>query len=134
MSKPSSRAKNEARQTALLIVYDVLEKGAYANLSLDKHMERAKLPVDDRHLVTEIVNGTIRMLKHLDWVLNAFLPKPVEAQNPWLRNILRISAYQMLFMERIPDYAVVDSAVDLANARLGSKLGGVVNGVLRNLV
>jgi len=110
-----------------------LEKGAYANLSLDKHMERSKLPVEDRHLVTEIVNGTIRMLKHLDWVLNAFLPKPVADQNPWLRNILRMSAYQMMFMDRIPDYAVVDSAVDLANARLGRKLGGVVNGVLRNL-
>lgn len=133
MSKSSSRAKNEARHIALLIVYDVVERGAYANLSLDKRMARSKLTVEDRHLVTEIVNGTIRMLKHLDWVLNAFLPKPVAEQNPWLRSILRISVYQMLFMERVPDYAVVDSAVDLANARLGSKLGGVVNGVLRSL-
>ncbi|NMC28261.1 MAG: 16S rRNA (cytosine(967)-C(5))-methyltransferase RsmB [Syntrophomonadaceae bacterium] len=133
MSKSSARVKNEARHIALLIVYDVVERGAYANLSLDKHMARSKLTVEDRHLVTEIVNGTIRMLKHLDWVLNAFLPKLVAEQNPWLRSILRISVYQMLFMERVPDYAVVDSAVDLANARLGSKLGGVVNGVLRSL-
>jgi len=127
--------KNEKdpRKLSLLIVYQVLEKGAYTNITLDRYLRTASLLPDDRHLVTEIVNGTVRMLKHLDWVLNLFLRKPIETQNPWLRNVLRISLYQMLFMEKIPDYACVNSAVKLIRDKLGSKLSGVGNGVLRNI-
>ncbi|MEA4924365.1 MAG: 16S rRNA (cytosine(967)-C(5))-methyltransferase RsmB [Syntrophomonadaceae bacterium] len=126
-------SQGDPRKIALLIVHQVLEKGAYANIALDQYLRTAKLMPEDRHLVTEIVNGTIRMLKHLDWVLNLFLSKPVAAQNPWLRDILRISLYQMLFMDNIPDYASVNSAVKLAGAQTGAKLAGVANGVLRNI-
>lgn len=131
--KPSAQAKDDPRQIALQIVYGVLEKGGYANILLTKYLSQAELKSDDRHLVTEIVNGTIRMLKHLDWVLNLFLRRPVEKQNPWLRNVLRISLYQMLFMARIPEYAIVNSAVEMAREKAGAQLAAVANGVLRNL-
>jgi 16S rRNA (cytosine967-C5)-methyltransferase len=123
----------DPRELALEIVYIVLEKGAYTNIVLDQYLRKSPLLSDDRHLVTEIVNGTIRMLKHLDWVLNLFLQKPMEKQNPWLRNALRISLYQMLFMEKIPDYASINCAVELSRKKAGSKLSGVANGVLRNI-
>lgn len=125
--------QGDPRQIALLVVHQVLQKGAYANIALDQYLRKAKLMPDDRHMVTEIVNGTIRMLKHLDWVLNLFLSRPVEAQNPWLRDVLRLSLYQMLFMDHIPDYASVNSAVKLIRHKSGSKLAGVANGVLRNI-
>lgn len=124
----------DARELALSIVYDVTEKGAYANLSLEKALRASKLSINDRKLVTELVNGTIRMIKHLDWVLNLFMQKPVEKQNPWLRNILRISTYQLLFMQRIPDYAAVNSAVELSRKKTSRALSGVSNGVLRNII
>jgi len=72
------------------------------------------------------------MVRHLDWVLDLFLTKPVSKQQPWIRNVLRISLYQLRFMDRIPDYACVDDAVKLAIRKTGRKLGAVVNGVLRN--
>ncbi len=125
---------SDARELALGIVYDVSEKGAYANLSLDKALRASQLSSIDKRLVTEIVNGSIRMIKHLDWVLNLFLQKPVEKQNPWLRNILRIATYQLLFMQRIPDYAAVNSAVDLSRKKTSRALSGVCNGVLRNII
>jgi 16S rRNA (cytosine967-C5)-methyltransferase len=128
-----SPAENDARKISLFVVHGVLEKGAYANILLDRYLRTSHLSTEDRHLTTEIVNGTIRMLKHLDWVLNLFLQKPVSVQNPWLRNVLRISLYQMLFMEKIPDYAIVNSAVELVRDKAGGKLAGVANGVLRNL-
>lgn len=134
MQKQPERVGQEARELALNIIYDVTEKGAYANLSLDKALRAATMPANDKRLVTELVNGTLRMSKHLDWVLHLFMQKPMEKQNPWLRCILRMSAYQLLFLEKIPDYAAVNSAVELSRKKAGKALSGVSNGVLRNLI
>lgn len=123
-----------AREIAVDIVYDVLENGAYSNIALEKKLRRVELSSGDKKLVTEIVNGTIRMLKHLDWVLNLFVQLPLEKQNPWLRNVLRISLYQILFMDRIPEYAAVNYAVEMVRSKANKKLAGVANGVLRNIV
>ena len=133
MNKARPPAETDPRKISLLVVQGVLEKGAYANILLDRYLRTSRLSAEDRHLATEISNGTIRMLKHLDWVLNLFLRRPVSDQNPWLRNVLRIALYQMLFMEKVPDYAIVNSAVELVREKAGEKLAGVANGVLRNL-
>lgn len=140
IKEPSSSGKNtkpggsgvETRLTALGIVYEVLEKGQYANLALERTLRHSKLAWIDRHLVTEIVNGSIRMVRHLDWVLDLFLARPISKQQPWVRNILRISLYQLLFMDRIPPYACVDDAVKMAKDKVGRGMGALVNGVLRN--
>lgn len=125
--------KTDPRYIAATIVYQVMERGAYTNIALDKYLHDSQLRAEDRHLITEIVSGTVRMIKHLDWVLNLFLSKPVANQHPWLRNIMRISLYQMLFMDKIPDYACVDSAVKLVRQKTGPQLSGVANAVLRNI-
>jgi 16S rRNA (cytosine967-C5)-methyltransferase len=123
-----------AREQSVQLVYEVTEQGAYANLALMKTLRHSKLTAVDRNLLTQLVNGTIRMLKHLDWVLNLFLKQDINKQNPWLRSILRISAYQILFMERIPDFACVNDAVEMSRKRCNSSLAKVTNGVLRNLI
>lgn len=133
-AKRNNSGITDPRELALNIVYEVMEKGAYANISLDKALRSSALNPNDKNLVTEIVNGSVRMIKHLDWVLNLFLKTPIKKQNPWLRNILRISAYQLLFMERIPDYAAVNSAVELCRKKSSRALAGVCNGVLRNMI
>ena len=78
---------SKARAEAVQLIYDVTEQGAYANLALMKTLRHSKLSPIDRNLLTQLVNGTIRMLKHLDWVLNLFLKQDISKQNPWLRNI-----------------------------------------------
>jgi 16S rRNA (cytosine967-C5)-methyltransferase len=125
---------SDARELALNLVQNIMENGAYANISLENTLRSSSLAHNDKNLVTEIVNVSIRMTKHLDWVLSLFLKKSIDKQNPWLRNILRISAYQLLFMERIPGYAVVNSAVELAHKKTSKTLAGVCNAVLRNLI
>ncbi|MDD4801612.1 MAG: 16S rRNA (cytosine(967)-C(5))-methyltransferase RsmB [Syntrophomonas sp.] len=132
-AKGSFRDFSDPRELALEIVFNVLEKGAYSNIALDQYLKKSTLIAENRHMVTEIVNGTIRMKKHLDWVLDLFLRQPLDKQNPWLRNSLRIGLYQMFFMEKIPDYAAVDGAVNLCRQKTGAKLAGVANGVLRNI-
>jgi len=123
----------DPRLAALQVIYQVAEKGAYANLILDRALQKTPLSIQDRHLVTELANGTIRMFKHLDWVLNLFLNRSISDLNPWLRNILRMSVYQLLFMDGVPDYAAINSGVNLTRIKAGPGLTGLANGVLRNL-
>lgn len=134
MNKPFSSNVSKARYMAARIVYEITEKDAYANLALAKFLGASDLGKEDRNLVTEMVNGTVRMLKHLDWVLNLFLPSGIDRQHPWLRAILRLSLYQILFMEKIPSYAAVNDAVELTRRKINPSLARVVNGVLRNIL
>jgi len=133
MTKPNVKV-NPVRLMAMQLVHDIEEKDLYANLALDNALRNSSLEPADRRQVTGIVNGTIRMIRHLDWVLNLFLNKTMEGQNPWLRSILRISAYQILFMDRIPAHAIVNDAVDLTRRQLNPALSKVTNGVLRNII
>lgn len=125
---------SKVRKMAAQLLYDILENGAYANLALDKALRDSSLTALDKNLLTEIVNGTVRMLKHLDWVLKLFLKAGIEKQHPWLRNILRISLYQLMFMDNIPDYACVNDAVELTARQTNRSLAKVCNGVLRNIL
>lgn len=125
---------SSVREQALEVLYQINIKGAYANLALDKKLEGSSLLLADRNLVTELVNGTVRMQKHLDWVLTLFLKNGISKQNPWLLNILRMSAYQILFMERIPAYACVNEAVVLTQSKVSDSMGKVTNAVLRRLI
>lgn len=122
------------REEALVILYQINQKGAYANLTLDKSLQESRLSLPDRNLVTELVNGTIRMQKHLDWVLALFLQGRLEKQNHCFLNILRMSVYQLLFMESIPPYACINEAVNLTRKKVNSSMAKVTNGVLRNLM
>lgn len=121
------------RVLAAELLFEIAEKGAYANLLLEKELGSSKLKSEDKNLVTEIVNGSTRMLKHLDWVLDLFLADSIKKANPWLRSILRMTAYQLLFMDRIPAYAAINDAVTITNEKTNKNLGRVANGVLRNL-
>lgn len=125
---------NEVRRLASDIIYQITEYNAYANLALEKGLKDVALSQLDKNLVTELVNGTIRMLKHLDWVLNSFLQKDITSLNPHIRSILRFSLYQIFFMDKIPAYAIVNEAVELAKVKTNGNLAKLVNGVLRNIL
>lgn len=125
---------SQVRKMAAQLLYEILENGAYANLALDKAFKKASLSAQEKNLLTEMVNGTVRMLKHLDWVLKSFLKGSIDKQHPWLRNIMRISLYQIMFMDSIPDYACVNDAVELTAWKSNRNLAKVCNGVLRNVI
>jgi len=122
-----------ARGEALRILCRVEVDGAYPDLLLDRALSRRGLAVRDRALTTELVYGTLRWQRRLDWHLARVSRRPLGALDPWVRNLLRLTAYQLLFLDRIPAWAAVHEAVELAK-RLGH--GGVaefVNATLRAL-
>ncbi|HTY62133.1 MAG TPA: transcription antitermination factor NusB [Acidobacteriota bacterium] len=91
------------------------------------------LDVRDRHLSTEIVYGTLRWQGLLDYVLAAASTRPWPKVAEGIKILLRMSLYQMWKMDRIPEYALVNDAVEIARRELGKGIEGYINGILRRL-
>lgn len=126
--------KLSARAMALEILYLVDHEDAYSNLALNSVLEKHRPEKQDRGFVTELVYGTLRTRNTLDWVLGRFLKKPITGLTPWIRNILRVGVYQLMYLDKVPASAAVNESVNLAK-RYGHKgTAGLVNGVLRNVV
>lgn len=122
-----------ARETALIILKEVEEKEAYLNLVLNRVLTRQTFSSVERSLLTELTYGVVQRLQTLDWVISLYSKRPLGKLTPYIRNILRIGTYQLLYLERIPDSAAVDEAVKLAH-RYGHKgVAGLVNAVLRKI-
>ena len=123
----------EARETALQVLLDVDKREAYANLALGAVLDKYKPAKLDRAFTTELVYGTLRALNTLDWALGNYLRRPISGLTPVVRNILRLGAYQLLYMDRVPDSAAVNEAANLARRHGHAGIVKFVNGVLRNL-
>jgi 16S rRNA (cytosine967-C5)-methyltransferase len=124
----------QARFEALRILVRVEGDRAFADIALEHALDRAGLEPRDAALCTEIVYGTLRWQRHLDWRLSAHLHRPLGRLDPWVRALLRLTAYQVLFLDRVPRWAAVDEAVSLA--KLKARTPGpaeFVNAVLRSL-
>jgi 16S rRNA (cytosine967-C5)-methyltransferase len=119
------------RRVALKVLNRVTTEDAYANIALDAAFgEEVWLSELDRGLVTAIVYGTIGHQALLDWYLAPFVTKA----KPWVRNLLRLTIFQIMKMDRIPASAAVDEAVKLAKREGGNSVGNFVNAVLRNFM
>jgi 16S rRNA (cytosine967-C5)-methyltransferase len=94
---------------------------------------REHLPDDrDRSLAAEIVTGTLRWQRSLDHLVAHFASRPLESLDREVLQILRLSLYQLLHLDRVPASAVVDDAVDLTRTAKRSSASGFVNAVLRS--
>lgn len=131
---PGARAGTAARAAALLALQRIDAAGAYANLALDEVLAGARLEPRDRALATELVYGVTRRRGTLDWVLAQVSSRPLAGLDPWVRNNLRMGAYQLLYLDRIPAAAVTHAAVELARRHGHEGVAKFVNGVLRGLI
>ena len=132
-ARPANAPTSLSRKVALEIVSDVLHNDAYAALSLDERLSRVNMSQLDRRFCASIVYRTLENLIRIDYALSFFL-KDAEHLEPQVRDILRISACQLLFHDRIPDNAVVDEAVKLTRSLGLEGLTGLTNAVLRALI
>jgi 16S rRNA (cytosine967-C5)-methyltransferase len=125
---------SQARYEALRILVRVEQDRAFADIALEHALDSARLDPRDAGLCTEIVYGTLRWRRHLDWRLAPFLRRALVKLDPWVRALLRLSAYQILFLDRVPQWAVVDQAVSLARLKASAPgPAAFVNAVLRAL-
>lgn len=125
----SHQPGNNPRRLALEILVRVERDRAYANLLLDIQLRRQRLSPRDRALATELCYGVLRHRGTIDFLLCKVLDRPLEAVDVEVRNLLRLGAYQLFYLTKIPTYAAVHETVRLA--RRGTRT--FVNAILRAL-
>ncbi len=120
------------REVVLGILMEVTEGEAYSHIVLSDTLEKYQyLPKRDRAFVSRVTEGTLENLIQIDYVIECFSKVPIHNMKPLIRNLLRMSIYQLKYMDSVPDSAVVNEAVRLAQKRGFYNLKGFVNGVLR---
>ena len=132
MSASDQAREPSVRKTATEILLKVDVRRAYGDVLLHHAQDGAALDDRDRRLLNELVYGTLRWRGRLDSELKTLTRRPLEKTDPFLRNLLRLSLYQLRFLDKIPAYAIINEAVALAKARERTSAGGFVNAVLRS--
>lgn len=108
------------RELSHIVLGGALEKYQYLNKQ-------------DRAFLTRLTEGTMERMLELDYIISRYSSVPMKKMRPVIQNILRLSVYQLRYMDRIPDAAVCNEAVKLAQKKGFGNLKGFVNGVLRNI-
>jgi 16S rRNA (cytosine967-C5)-methyltransferase len=124
----NGRPLDRPRERALAILCES-ERGAFASPLIEQ--ARSEFDARDSAFILELVYGVLRNRLRIDWFLDRYSTKAVSSTDGHTRNILRLGAYQLLFLDKVPASAAVNTATELAK-RHGKKQG-YVNGVLRNL-
>ncbi len=122
----------DARREAFRILRRVEDAGAFASVLLE-HRARELHDPRDVALLTEVVLGVLRRKRVLDHAIAAAAGRPVGAIDAPAATALRVGAYSLLFLDRIPDFAAVDTAVALVKDAGLAKAAGFVNGALRRI-
>lgn len=122
------------REVVLEMLLEVLEGDKYSHTVLKNTLKNhQQMEKQERAFITRLFTGTVKIYIKLDYVINQFSSLPVQKMKPLIRNLLRLSVYQILYMDQVPDSAVCNEAVKLAKKRGFTKLSAFVNGVLRNI-
>jgi len=120
------------RSLALTILGDVLTRGKFASERLDYHFEKKNLGERDRAFLTQLIYGILREKGFLDHVLAQAIPS--FPKQMFLQNLLRLGAYQIIFMEGVADHAALFETVEIAKKKSGATLAKFVNAVLRKIL
>ena len=122
------------REIALDVLMEINEREQYIHVLLNDALRKYQyLEKNERAFITRLVKGTMERRMTLDYVINQVSSVRVNKMKPLIRNLMRMSVYQMMYMEQVPVSAVCNEAVKLAKKRHFTNLSGFVNGVLRNI-
>ncbi len=126
------KTKN-VREHAFDALLKIENEEAYSNIIVNRVIEKGYFNEKDARLFTEMVYGTVQRKKTLDFILSRYLPKKIKKKDEWVRTLLRMAVYQMMYLDRIPDHAILFESVKLAKKRGHRGLANLVNGILRNV-
>ena len=123
-----------ARKVAVNILQKIELQSAYSNLTLNSYFKDMEISSQDKAFVTALVYGVLDRKITLDYVLKRFIKTPLKKVQPFTLEVLRVTLYQIMFMDKIPDSAAVNEAVKLIKRSKESRNSGFVNAVLRNVL
>ena len=121
-----------ARELSFSVLKTASKSGTYSNIALDNALKRNELNDADRGLVTAIVMGVTERRLTLDYIIDKLAADPSRIESE-TRDLLRMGIYQIIFMDKIPEYAAVNETVKLS-ARYAARTKGLINAILRRTV
>lgn len=119
------------RELAIKILYNYKVNQSYINIDLNHALDQSNLSREDKDLLTHIVYGTIQNEIYLEYQLEPFIKGKIK---PYEKVVLLMSLYQILFLTRIPDYAVINEAVEIVKKKKGQQVAKFINAILRNVL
>ena len=119
-----------ARELALQTLTEILVNQAYSNHALNDKIEKNDLTVQDKNFMAELVYGTLQNERLLNFYVTPYFKGKVKA---WVRILIQMTVYQLLFLDGIPEHAAVSEAVAIAKKRGGQYHGKLVNAILREM-
>ena len=122
------------RSLATQILERIEKDGAYSHIALSAALDQSDLEERDRALVTELVYGTLTYQRTLDGILSQFISRRLDKVDLPILISLRMATYQLVYLDRIPEHAAVNEAVNLVKQRGGRGAAGFANGVLRAML
>lgn len=123
-----------SRKTALDALNDVTQNEGYSNIVIDKAIRAHGLDPRDAALASTLFYGVLEKKLMLDYYIRSFLNKPDQKLDETVLNILRIAVYQMVYLDKIPESAAVNEAVNCAAGYMRGRYKGFVNGILRSFI
>ena len=125
---------DKARNLALKILYDINEKKAYSNIVLDKYINknRDELSNLDIGFISELVYGVITWKLTLEYIVQKYSKIKIKKMSEWVKNILMLGAYQIIFLDKVPKSAAVNESVNLCK-KYNYKSANFVNAILRKI-
>ncbi|MBQ9096984.1 MAG: 16S rRNA (cytosine(967)-C(5))-methyltransferase RsmB [Clostridia bacterium] len=122
------------RHLALSILMKTESEGAYSNIEINKTFAAADIDSRGKAFVTNIVYGVLQNKIRLDYIISQFSKLPMKKITDDVKNILRMGLYQLIFMDKVPEYAVVNESIKLVRKCKKASSAGFVNAILRGYI
>jgi 16S rRNA (cytosine967-C5)-methyltransferase len=141
--------EDKARLVAVSTLYDMEIKNSYSNIKINENFIKYDLSSIDRSFATEIIYGTIRWKLRIDYLIQKNIQIRIDELSKWVLVCIRTAIYQIFFMDKVPEFAAVNEAVNLSKmseeksvegagagsgARTAAAAASFTNGVLRNIL
>ncbi len=122
------------RELILDVLVRVEKQNAYLNILIQHYLNTYTIKVEDKALLQEVTYGVTRFRKKIDWIINQFLENQNKKLPLMIRNILRMGIYQIIYLDKIPNYAIGYESVELVKKSRYSHQSSLVNAILRNVI
>jgi 16S rRNA (cytosine967-C5)-methyltransferase len=132
LNNDGGKQKN-ARVEAFFIINEYTEKGNYLKDLINKHIAKPYFNDLDKRFIYELCKGTVKYLLKIDFLISLYSKLEIKKIEPQVLNMLRISAYQLLFLSRVPAYSILNESVQIAKKYISLSSSKFVNAVLRSI-
>ncbi|MGX7111384.1 16S rRNA (cytosine(967)-C(5))-methyltransferase RsmB [Gemella cuniculi] len=119
-----------SRKISYKILCDILLEDAYSNITLNKYFKQYNIDEQNKRFISEIVYGTLKNKLYLEHIIKVYSKGRIK---PKVKIILSMSIYQIINMNKTPNFAIINEAVKLSKDELGNITGKFVNAILRNI-